>query len=224
MKLYELINFTPIQSSRGVQQYKNKVSNIPGSDVAGTGEFGTAYELPSSKRQNQVTKVARAGSIRSLSSVENVEEDGYLTYLNAIHNLNSDNPYFPRIHDLKIMKDKNGKLTYRANIERLVSFYNDKIFDNDELMRSLYDDMFIKELSDPYGDADAGKMIHVKLDRITNYRSPISDIKDPELKEALQLIFQIKNEGGFVIDLHGGNIMWRITGTRPQLVILDPLA
>jgi hypothetical protein len=52
------------------------------------------------------------------------------------------------------------------------------------------------------------------------------NIKDPELREALDFISKVQSEGKrkFTMDLHSGNIMWRITGNRPQLVIMDPLA
>jgi len=139
-----------------------------------------------------------------------------------------NNPYFPVIHDLKIMKGEDGKLHYRVNMEKLIPFTSPKILGNEDLMASLCDHMFGKdikdkeqldssELADMYGD-----LIRHELKRgLKNSNA----VKDEDLREALLTIKDVMNDNPRLTeDLHSGNIMWRITGHIPQLVLVDPLA
>lgn len=224
MKLYELISFDPKKSSVDPEQYKSKIKYNTQSTRRGAGSFGTVYDVHSNKRLNQVTKVGKAGSISDRSAkIKKIKNDGYLAYLHAIHTSGIKNPYFPRIYDLKILKGADGALSYRANIEKLVAFNSEKIVDNDDLMASLYDDMFNEETT-YYKDYGPGAGIKFTLDNIST-SGKLGIVKDPDLLEALRLIDTVvKSNKLFVADLHSGNIMWRITGSRPQLVIVDPVA
>lgn len=223
MKLYELINFEPKKSNKTYPGYRSRLRNI-GADELGSGSFGATFDTKSEKRQGQVTKVGRAGNIQDRSKiVKKVEDDGYLAYLKAVFDSGSDNPYFPRIDDLTVRADKDtGALTYRANLQKLVPFTSDKIYGNDDLMESLYDDMFT-EHTHFYKDFGAAAGIKFNIDAMASSNN-YTKIKDPEMKEALLFIEKVRQSGNFTSDLHSGNMMWRITGTRPQLVFSDPLS
>lgn len=227
MKLYELINFDPEYSKSNSRSYISKIRSKTDAKVAGRpGSFGTAFNTGSGKRLNQITKVGRGGTLSGEKNAFNPDEDGYLSYLKAIQDIKhsgNNNPYFPRIHDLKTIRDKHTEhISYRVNMEKLVPFKSDKIIYNDDLMRSLYSDMF----NDQYDENPLSIPSNIEIACYSN----TWNIKDPDLLEVIKLIQEIKArsdrdlDNGFGIDLHEGNMMWRITGTRPQLVITDPLA
>jgi hypothetical protein len=62
---------------------------------------------------------------------------------------------------------------------------------------------------------------------IDNYifKGPHNNIKDPKLKQALDIICKILADNeNFVADTHTGNIMWRVSNGELQLVLTDPIA
>lgn len=227
MRLYELINFSPIRSSHTDFDQKNKVRNYTKSDVVGVGAFSAAYDTHSNKRLNQVTKIGKAGNFDGgghVKSVSDISKDGFLSYIRAVHEYNERgkyNPYFPVIHNLKIRKDEADRLTYSADMERLHEYESKKIMGNYDLMISLYDRMFKKPWDPKWAFDYMPREILSQLS--SGLRS--NNIADPKLLDALYLIRNIIKTGlNFNLDLHSGNLMWRITGNMPQLVILDPIA
>lgn len=221
MKLYELISFEPKQSKKELTDYKSKL-RLMKADELGNGSFGAAYDTKSHKRPDQITKVAKVGNIGD-SSRRDIEDDGYLVYLKVVLSSGIDNPYFPRVDDLTIRTNPDtGRSMYRVNLQKLVPFSSDKIYGNDDLMESLYNDMFTEKTTsyDDYGPAGGIKYNISNMADIGNFEK----IKDPELKQALEIILKLQRDNNFQMDLHSGNMMWRITGFRPQLVLTDPLA
>lgn len=223
MKLWELIDFEPKNSSTTNKTYIDKLSTI--GHMKGSGAFGKTYSIPSGKRLNQVSKVGKTGVIdqhNSKSTATDIAEDAYLTYLKIIHDSGTGgNPYFPRIHDLKIMKDSEGLLTYKVNMEKLVPYSAEYLFYNELLVRSLWEDMF----TTPYRGSSASAIVNKIAMYLGSYVTEYNGIKDDNLVEALQLINAILVEyPNFREDLHNGNVMWRITGSRPQIVLIDPIA
>ncbi len=225
MRLQELIDFEPRKSTKTRLGYNDRTLDATDASKIGGGAFGSAYDTKSNKRLNQVTKLGRVAGFDDNSNIvsrSDIRNDGYLSYLKSVQEYNeerSPNPYFPVIHDLKIMKDAHGKLHYRANLEKLVPFFSDKVVQNEELMNSLYERMFGETYSDDRPIADA---MALKLTRGLDNPDIITDKK---LRSALALINKIlETNPKFMDDMHGNNIMWRITGTMPQLVILDPIA
>lgn len=177
-------------------------------------------------------------------------KDGYVTFLKTFihdqHRLN--NPYLPRIYSFKIFKEPNddysdvdsneqkSQMFGRVEMERLVKIDRPELLDVD-LLKSLYEQMFYDSIpgfhkykkSQGKTNVLSAEMILSQI--IMNIRQAIrlSDpnylikIKDPDLKNAIRYIKTAATRFGNYVDLHEGNIMWRITGTRPQLVIVDPL-
>ncbi len=155
--------------------------------------------------------------------MKNLKNDGYLTYLKAVQNYNKErkpNPYFPVVHDLKIFKDTDGKIHYRANLEKLIPYTSSKIIENKDLIESLYERMFGETIN---YNPDTFDVNIIRLKLIRGLDNPMI-IADPQLRAALALINEIlESNPRFIEDLHTNNLMWRITGTMPQLVLLDPI-
>ena len=232
MKLYELINFEPKQSSQDRVNYSQKVRAKTNAKSLGAGAFGAAYDINSNKRLNQVTKIGRVGKFNALYDIvdaKTVDEDGYLIYLKEVYELQqggTHNPYFPRIHDLTIRQNPDGTMMYRVNLEKLYPLYTPKLIDNEDLMKSLCNGMFNLDYELP-DNFSVTELIAKKLNICGKYNGKA--IRDPNLNQALTIIHRLIQEGNtnggrLSLDLHGGNIMWRITGTMPQLVLLDPIA
>jgi hypothetical protein len=220
MKLYELINFNPVNSATNTDKFRHKLTTNTNARKIGSGTFGTAFNTQSGKRLNQITKVGDTGKVLDIAKpVEDVEDDGYLAYLNAVYKSKSNNPYFPKIHDLKIRKASDGRLSYRTNIEKLIPLASGKIIDNLEMLESIYSDMFN---DDPW---ELSMLSFTgKIEYAIEHRD-FKNIKDPKLKEALELILKLLKSGrNFMLDIHSQNCMWRMTGMKPQFVIIDPIA
>ncbi len=220
MRLYELIDFNPKKSNKFNVDYKNKVEKNWNTNIKGQGSFGTVYNTGSQKRLNQVIKVGTAAQLidGKMLKVADLQKDGYLTYLYNIDKSGKGNPYFPVVHDLKVMRDPNGNIHYRANIEKLIDFQSQLIIKNAELMEALTDSMFGYSYT---GDQPALFIIK-RLEAA--YRDP-SLVKDPKLSAALDLIANVVSSNpSFIYDMYSSNVMWRMTGNIPQLVLSDPIA
>lgn len=223
MRIDEIVDFDPRPAVGRKSDYISSINAMKSSRRMDDGvpAFSTVYKIDSPKRLNQVTKLGRTGDPDDPDNLraQLISGDGYLSYLYAIRDI--ENPYFPKIYDLKIFKDKNtGKLSFKADIEKYLDFSYHKLAHNHDLMASLLDDMFF---SCVYIDENALPIrnIHRCL-KSSVYNRAI--IKDPDLKDAIGMIYDLSVNNSFEVDLHSGNIMWKITGNRPQLKIVDPLA
>jgi len=157
----------------------------------------------------------------------------YLKWLHD-HPEAANNPYLPRV-----MNYRQGKDLSRAKIERLIPLTSPKLL-SWPLLTSTWEHMFAspapthedinREANEELTDAEAleqfAGMITDAFDLIlrgnegSRHPRVMQEIIDPQLQQALELLRSIRN-GGYP-DIHTGNVMWRMTGTRPQLVITDP--
>jgi hypothetical protein len=188
----------------------------------GSGAFGRAYSSTSPKRINQIKKVGRAGDINKSTNVKSVEEDGYLSYISTVYKLaqsGDNNPFFPRIFNLKIFRNEDGFLSYNLDMEKLVSLDSEHVPD---LLLSQYYEELTTGMAGARS-ASPAREIAMMLDNAIQY-GDFSQIRDKSLKKALAVVGSVRARGSFMPDLHAGNIMLRITGNKPQLVILDPIA
>jgi len=227
MKLFELISFTPRQTKTTAGEYAKRLRAGSKAKYAGSGSLGAAFDIESGKRLGQITKLGKAAKSDLVKAVpvENVSEDGYLSYLSAVYDREQKghgNPYFPVIHDLDIMRGPDKKLHYNIKLEKLVPFYSAKLVGNLDLMASLYEHMFGELEREDYRTGEA--VANVILVVLNHAFSVPSTVKDPDLLDSIKLVNSvIKTNSDFRLDLHSNNVMWRITGTMPQLVILDPI-
>jgi hypothetical protein len=203
LRLSELINFDPIDTKRTVNKYERDITDKTNSKKIGTGNFSTVHNIDSPKRQDQVTKIGKgayySGNVKYPAT--DVMNDGYLAYLKAIQNVN--NPYFPKIHDLKVLRDKKGNIFYRTNIERLKPL-------TPKMLQNLKTDLFYET------DIDVKELL-----RKIYQPGVFTLIKDEKLKDAISLIKDTAAISHHVIDTHSKNWMMRSDG---QIIITDPIA
>lgn len=152
--------------------------------------------------------------------VAGVEDGGsmYLKYL-AAHPDFMDNPFFPRVRKVETEKD-----TQVTIVERLLPFKTDAVYSNGPLIRAIWKRYFnitIEDAIHEYGGSFQHAIPYVLRKALIN--DYVGDIKDEVLVDAVHKLVQIAQALGDVeVDLHQGNIMWRMAGYQPQLVITDP--
>lgn len=228
MRLYELIDFAARPSKQSFTGYKSRIKRNTTSSLGGRGSFGSAYDIESPKRQNEITKLGQAGRLDMFSKIEHTSaaEDGYIVWLKAAHTLaekGNRNPYFPVINNLIIRQSPTKKEYYRVDLEKLVSYTSEKIITNYDLMRSIYEYMFHKTPDDTTEPEYMYDMIQFRLKNAI-YHNDISGIKDKNLSDIVGITHHLLTKHKFTLDLHKGNLMWRVTNNRPHMVILDPFA
>lgn len=224
MRLYELINPVPVDTNRSRREHNYRINQRTTGDL-GAGSFATVSHTDSPSKLNQVKKLGRAETFtakyskddrREWEYAKSVDEDGYLSFIQAVIDTKPRNPYFPRVINLKVKRDPKGEeIYYDIDLERLHSF---RSLDED-VRTSLSEYMFTEEACEKY-NGDIVGMISMVLER-----NRASIVKDPELNDALAIIKSIADSSSdFIFDIKADNMMWRMTGNRPQLVITDPLA
>lgn len=146
------------------------------------------------------------------------EKEGGMIYLRAIANMPDahNNPFLPRVHATPA--GDGGIATYQ--MERLVAFQSRKIIKNEPLIESLWEQYFTIPFSN---HDDIASEITNNLDDIVCYDQNTEIIRDPALREALLMIAKLARTHNLSADIHSENVMWRMTGNMPQLVITDPL-
>jgi hypothetical protein len=178
-------------------------------------------------------------SVQRVSSKEKRRDLGYHTYAQFLLKYPGlkKNPYLPRIHSVE-HDDDNSVVEYE--IERLHPFDDPKI-SHPDMLWAICNKMFtpqqvkwMKEDVDLEPTQRDPREEHVVLRRAIAEVIAMcipggnldDTIKDPQLKQAINVVRAVlrHNRGsGVYTDIHSDNIMWRMTGTMPQLVITDPL-
>lgn len=233
MRLFELISFLPKTTTKSFKDRLKKVKQVPNTHPMGRGHFGSAFVHDSPKRKGQVIKYAKAGSVdsvqRSTGGEQTIKNDGYMTYIKMVIDFEEGgghNPYFPRIDELIPFKGPDGNEYYKIALQKLYPIDNPKISGNEDLMLSIAEHMFDFEPG-----TEPVKMTGYEISKILMYAADgeypnISGLKDPQLMDAMTMIDGLvrTTPQKFHWDLGSGNVMWRITGTMPQLVFTDPIA
>lgn len=153
--------------------------------------------------------------------------DGYYAYIKYLvdNKVYDSNPYAPRVYKLKTIKDASNNMKYKAQLERLQPFTSlgkDIVIGLGEMLFG--EDIFQNELEKwvwMSGERYAVIAFTKMLTKICNGKIESSD---PKLNELCHIIKSICDSvEGFDIDIHSGNVMWRLS-PHPQLVIVDPIA
>lgn len=235
MRLFELINFEPKDSPRDAKHRSNRVIT-PSSKIIGKGHFATAHEYNSEKRQGEIRKQGRAGKPGSRKAgpkpTGKITGDAYLSYLKMIYDFEQkggQNPFFPVITNLSIFRAMDGTLDYKADLQKLVELTSDKISDNEPVMKHVFKSLFNDDQRPSEydrGELDALSIMRELrigiMDGIPNGNFDL--IRNPDLKSALSMTRDLAKKHRFTWDIHAGNLMWRITGNIPQLVLTDILS
>lgn len=145
------------------------------------------------------------------------DEDAGTSWLKYVHQHSElhNNPFVPRLFEIQ-----HGKIvTYQ--VEKLIPFLEPDILRNKHLMLSKLKQYFNNIDLDK---ATARSIIITELSKVLD-RGDYSNIKDPQLKQALQAVDQMITYGQnkTINDITDTNLMWRMTHLGPQLVITDPL-
>lgn len=156
------------------------------------------------------------------------EYDGYWAFIQGIVD-NSElknNPFLPRVYNVKKIKDVNGKVIMRADIEKLHHGYT---FDTDILFPYFinifggdYEERMKHYLQEEGDEPEvliksAANKMEVAVDS-----GDYSRIQNPTLVKALKYIASFNDK--FEADIRDSNIMFRTGGQGLQLVIIDPIA
>lgn len=183
-------------------------------------------------------------AIKTSNPVHRLEDDMYFNFVRMIASKKhiQDNPYFPRIYDVKVYKTRGDSETYvyQVKMERLHDLRN---LDTPELlaigrqMFTNFDDMVAsfkhnKQFSSGVGTPKIRtnefvlrKIILRTLDQSFSYNAQAAtNIKDPNLKQAILIMKKMINSTDeMATDIHDGNIMVRRGPFTPQLVFTDPV-
>lgn len=190
--------------------------------VLGQGKMGLAQQH--ARNPNVVIKTSNIYE-------ENPTKDEYVQFIDLALS-HQDNPFFPRIHKAKIVYDpKYDGYQLVVMMEKLIPLQNEKIKDVvPQLMRQL-GITTRKPLDRSTKRIDTGFQNFKQTITVSNlwywFSKPANraklrrETKNPELKQAMELLEPYIKKFGQ--DLHTGNMMVRLTGTGPQLVIIDPL-
>lgn len=128
------------------------------------------------------------------------------------------NPYLPRV--LKITQLDNA--TVSIKVERLVPFDTPELVQNELMLRSILERITSEDVSHTTPASLSYEIVDI-IERGIFYGPNIAHITDNELADAVKFIRMIKDTTKSKADIHIGNIMWRMTGSMPQIVITDPL-
>lgn len=141
--------------------------------------------------------------------------DGFEAFINYLidHDL-MDNIHFPQVYEVKHLDDTTGTHVNKFQIEKLIKLES---LSREELV-ALTNSHFNPELvtADPF-------FIATTVSDAVTYPAQLNmKVKMESLKEALQIISDIRKEERRHLDIHANNLMVRRTPYGPQLVIADP--
>jgi len=143
---------------------------------------------------------------------------GYVYYI--IKNKLYENPYFPRIYDVKRIVDKDGKMHFTAKMEKLHPFNPNDI---EGTVLPLVRRMLTKEARSDFLEITAqGLLTTIKLAIESN--NYLKFFKDEQLIDAIKKLQDYMNKYWAELDLHQNNVMIRRTPYGPQLVFTDPFS
>jgi hypothetical protein len=246
MKLNELF-LTPdqLKYKQTKQTIAPKLKRLSQTDNSrqriGGGVYASAYA--SEKDPGSVDKIADPSEIRSLST------DAYYQYLDAIarNDRIANNPFFPKVFNLETFRGKDGKYTYKVNMEKLAPLKTLSLEEITRIGSELFTDFaaVYKHARTEYGIKDTRPTGDAHTDNDKQQTklflavrafadcfqqaaysdSPPTNIKNAYLKQALMFIRNIlKRNSSFAPDLHQGNMMVRRGPFAPQIVITDPIS
>lgn len=254
MKVFEIVtpkNFTPQKlMTPAAAKYREMLKDTRnGRSLSGEGSYANVYSNDADP--GGVDKVAKPISPKDHGGqlIDGLEDDAYYKYLKLIttNERFSNNPYFPRVYNLKTYKGNDGRYTYEVNLEKLQKLVTLSTKEAKMLGHNLftdYDDQvnITKEELIPGGmKTDDKRLVDQILHRIhleaiseliqkaiQNNGEPTAhvNIKDAKFKQALTLIRGLikKNHPHMTNDAHVGNIMVRRGPFTPQLVLTDPVS
>jgi hypothetical protein len=214
MKLSEIIqeaidldNAIPVNLKHG----KN-LPDIKGEHL-GQGVEATAYHTG----QGTITKIIE------INPNESPKDNSTIRFLKLILQ-HQDNPFFPRIYNAKLYRNRNYKSTQQkieyfmmVQIEKLTPISQKNIYD---ILPSIFKQIGVNPTKEKYDDNDIYTQALLDMD-VSELKELSTRSKNPKFKEAINLLAPYITRYGN--DLHDENLMIRLTPHGPQLVITDPI-
>lgn len=152
--------------------------------------------------------------------------DPYYDYIKYIidNNLMDENIHFPRVYNVKKIRDKFNNVVYKFDIERLE--HMDEL--SNEIIETIMNENFNEESfnAENYDNSEnisqlAARMMSSFIIKGTKNKF----IKSESLKEALSMLTKMRNEHtSWHLDLHWKNFMIRRTPVGYQIVLTDPFS
>jgi len=230
MKLYELIEPTVTKKNISARfdaerskEKKDKMTSSwrPKSFSTGSYAYGSTTKDP-----HIFTKKSYYPS--------DLDYDAYYKYIETAMAFMKSNPYFPRVYNVKLITDKNGRIKTSYNIETLKGpeeFSPESILAmGKRMIKELKAE--IEDIKNRYGRIEFDDIYLSKwiFDEIVNEiygavrMRDFDNIKDKKLIDAIQLIRDVIDSGNhFADDISTNNVMLRGTSQGPQLVLADPI-
>lgn len=210
MKLNEIMNFIPRDTTRRSSDVFDRMyaSKTP---VLGNGYYSTAYD----RNKGDVSKVGKAeeNSWLELDNF-NIEKDGYLYFVKFLHDHRISNPFFPKIKDIKLYRQKNTKeIFYTVNVEKLSNINDLSIDDFENMMKQFFIFDEKHNTLTPFAENLCQYLTYVVEDR------DFELVRDRTLFKACKLLATMMDSNkNLELDISPDNIMMR----GKQLVIMDP--
>lgn len=177
------------------------------------GSGGQAY-VTQKDSQHELDRIRRISDSKRDLTV------AYMAVINANPEIQK-NPYFPRV--LKASHDADAKVA-DFEIEKLYPLNSPKIASNEQLIKSLWERWFKPDAVAYVREHWASLVAHT-IENAIRTDSALEKIADEQLAEAIMIIRRMMAQMNIrpnSLDIHSANLMWRMTGTMPQLVITDP--
>lgn len=190
------------------QHDTEELQKIAKTDHATHGSQNVGYWGKYRKKTNDLkmgTKESRRTELES--------NDAYYIYINAVSNLASSNPHYPRVYSIDTVKDANDKITYKIDIEHLKPLNS---ISKEELY-NIAKQLFTEVKVYGFDMKTLGLMVRDSL-----YDG--KRIRDESFSDAIGLITSLMKKYDFINDINWKNLMIRRTNLGYQLVITDPLS
>ena len=161
---------------------------------------------------NRILKVVR---IRNL-------QDPYYRYVLMVQQ-HQNNPFFPRIYGVKVY-EHNDTIEYGQNgvgDQYILHVFMEKLHPVSELDEEVARQI-LWSVGIPYkGEMKDDYSLRTKMGKDEYRKLMKQHTQHPKLKEALRLLEPMFKKFGN--DVHIDNLMFRLTGVGPQVVLVDPL-
>lgn len=199
---------------------------------------GTAINAPTMAQLRQKHKLLGAGIEAAIYQhrtkgdtvikvIDNIRDnDPYIDFIKVVLK-HQDNPFFPRIYSAKkYHRDEDDNIAIILQLEKLYPLNHPKIVHGTP---HILKQLGIKITPDDLEDEGIGNWLPARyVDKIgTMFSTPsnreelVYNSKNPKFIEAMNILEPYFRKWG--ADLHGNNLLFRITSIGPQPVIIDPL-
>lgn len=219
--LFELDRVIPIKKgSSYVLPAQPKGTEERGRVHLGTGAQASASERPS-----------KPGFIQKkvYFHTKDHTKDPYFRFVQIILS-HQDNPFFPRISSAKVYEDPAGNRFMLIEMEKLFSINNPRLehmwphfleqmgFDQQTIEHIILQYTKYK----PWAEEELDEIMR-KAFAMPQYRELMrQQTRNPKFREAMEVLEHLFADPQIDVDTHTENLRARLTGTGPQIVLMDP--